>query len=308
MTTTHTASEGHNTPRDTFLYLLSLITLVVSAVSFGMLVYRFIDIAFPDALRQAYYPDSNLTLIRSALAALVVVFPVFIWISVFLHRDVAAHPEKRHLKVRRWLMYLTVFAAALVVIGDLIALIFNFLQGDLTAAFLLKVLAILFIAGSSFWYYLAELQDRQYPREAFRWAIIGVVAAAVVYGFVTVGSPQHQRLIRFDEQKVSNLQMIQSYLVYNYWQQKGSLPATLDQLNDPISNFQVPADPQSGAAYEYRTAGVRSFELCAIFNEAGQYSTGLPAGDENNWQHGAGRVCFQRTIDPALYPVKSPAL
>jgi len=43
--------------------------------------------------------------------------------------------------------------AALVVIGDLVALVYNFMGGDLTARFVLKVGAILVVAGAVFGYY-----------------------------------------------------------------------------------------------------------------------------------------------------------
>ncbi len=291
-----------NAPRDTFLYLLSIITLVASAVSFGTLVFGLINIAFPDPLQP--YVSINYGSIRVALSALVVVFPVFYWVSRFLHKDVIANPEKRDAKIRRWLMYLTVFAAALVAIGDLVTLIYSFLQGDLTTPFLLKILTVFFIAGSSLFYYLSEVKNRVYPRLAFGTVIVVVVAAAVVLGFYKAGSPQSQRLIRFDQQKISSLQGIQSQLVY-YWQQKGSLPADLTALNDSLSKFVVPTDPQTGASFEYHKTGTQTFQLCADFNRPSDESLSprYYYGDEN-WQHGPGRTCFDRTIDQTLYPVK----
>ncbi len=299
---------SRSTPRDTFLYLLGLITLVASAVSFGMLVYQYIDIRFPDILQYGYSaPSANYSLIRTALASLVVVFPVFFWVSRVLHKDVVTEPEKRNLRIRRWLLYFTVFIAGLVVIGDLVTLINSFLNGDLTTAFILKVITIFFIAGSTLFYYLSELQDRVYPRVAFQGVIVAVVVFSLGYGFYVAGSPQSQRLIRFDDQKVNDLQMIQNQIVYVWWQQKGLLPQSLDLLNDPISNFVVPKDMQSGEPYEYHVTNARSFQFCAIFNVSNVPSTtsakptSLPNLD--NWQHGSGRVCFDRNIDATLYPV-----
>jgi len=238
-----------------------------------------------------------------------VLFPVFFWVSRFIHKDVTANPEKQDSKLRKWLMYLTVFAAALVVIGDLIALIYSFLQGDLTTPFILKVVTVFFIAGSSFFYYLSEIRSRKYPRTAFQAVIVAVVVLAVVFGFYKAGSPQNQRLVRFDQQIVNNLQMIQDRLVY-YWQQKGSLPTNLAELNDPISGFSVPVNPQTGDQYEYRTTAARSFQLCAEFNVSSQNDQNIarPSYPQNptfyNWEHNSGYSCFDRTIDPSLYPVK----
>ncbi len=306
--------KASSTPRDVFLYLLGLITLVLSAVSFGALVYQYIDLKFPDVLRYSYsMPSVNFSLIRMALSSLVVVFPVYFWTTRTLHKDVVKEPTKRDIRVRRWLLYFTVFVAALIMIGDLITLIQSFLNGDLTTSFILKVITIFFIAGSILFYYLSELRDRSYPRKAFQAVIVGIVALVLGYGFYLAGSPQSQRLVRFDDQKVYDLSSIQNYIVYNWWQQKGTLPQTLDVLNDPISNFMVPVDPQTNRPYEYHllSQANHSFQLCAEFNKPSDLSinNAFPPVEPKNgvvsgtWSHGIGRVCFDRTIDPSLYPV-----
>jgi hypothetical protein len=128
-----------------------------------------------------------------------------------------------------------------------------------------------------------------------------------------------------DSQKITDLESIQSQIVY-YWQQKGALPSELTELNDSISNYGVPTDPQNGQAYDYVVNNTHTFQLCATFNSDSNnqpqptdgYSVPVPASMPavysatgrdigNNWQHGPGKVCFLRTIDPAFYPVtKNP--
>jgi hypothetical protein len=80
-------------------------------------------------------------------------------------------------------------------------------------------------------------------------------------------------------------------------------------LNNSISGFSAPIDPQTKANYEYniKDATNLSFELCATFNQPSPKEimpTPLyPAGSiGQNWTHSAGRVCFERTIDKQLYP------
>ncbi|MEK7085265.1 MAG: DUF5671 domain-containing protein, partial [Patescibacteria group bacterium] len=63
-----------------------------------------------------------------------------------------------NLRIRKWLVYFTLFAASLFIIGDLIALIYNFLQGELTVRFFLKILTVFFVAGSVFWYYFMDIR------------------------------------------------------------------------------------------------------------------------------------------------------
>ena len=59
--------------------------------------------------------------------------------------------------------------------------------------------------------------------------------------------------------------------------------------------------------YNLVNTTVLFFELCATFNKPSQNNTTkmlypIGAGISQNWDHAAGRVCFQRTIDKQLYP------
>jgi len=148
----------------------------------------------------------------------------------------------------------------------------------------------------------------------FIYFIITVVAASVVAGFFIVGSPQQQRLRRFDERRVQDLQLIQSQIV-NFWQTKQRLPQNLGDLHDDISGFNAPADPQTSDAYTYEITGNLSFRLCSIFNFGNTLGTdenvpramyaepyAKPLGVPDNWDHPEGPHCYDRTIDPELYP------
>lgn len=305
------------------MYLLATILLYGSAWSVGSLLFAYINVAFPDPLN--YYYDAG-GAIRWALALLIIIFPVYFWVARVLFKDTEQDAAKRDIKVRKWLLYLTLFLAALLIIGDLVALIYNFLQGEITMRFLLKVLSILAIGAAIFWYYLYDLRRAAGTfSTAAKWFIRGVLAAVVIIvvaGIVIAGSPFKQRAVRFDQQKVSDLQNIQ-YQIVNYWQAKGVLPKTLDDLRDPIMGFVPPQDPESGAAYTYTTSGKLSFELCAEFHYSsaeeqvgGMASRAVPAapapivgtgrgGIVETWDHAAGHACFPRTIDPQRYPSKA---
>lgn len=312
-----TQNTAKSSPRDVLMHLLLIGLLYVATFNFIRLVFTFIETAFPDPLNTYYDPRGAM---RWPLAILLILFPVFLWISRFLIRDLAAHPEKTDLKIRRWLLYITLFLTAALIIGDLVALVFNFLNGDLTPQFILKIVTVLVVAVAIFYHYLYEL--RRKPTEFSQgarmlgWTTVGVVALAVVAGFVLAGSPFTQRLVRFDAQKVGDLQTIQWQIV-NYWQKKEKLPATLADLNDTISGFKAPVDPQTGDAYRYSVKGPLAFELCAEFNldaetntkiQRGLVPVSYPAALDDSpdvWNHPMGTFCFPRTIDPELYRPKS---
>ncbi len=148
-------------PKDVFLHLLSIVTLYTSATEFLVLVFQYINLAFPDPLEGAYAQTGILSLIRWAIATLIVVFPVHLWTMRYLTKEYEKEPEKRGLRIRKWLVYFTLFAAALLIIGDAVALVNTFLNGELTTRFALKVLAILFVAGSIFGYNLWDLRKHK---------------------------------------------------------------------------------------------------------------------------------------------------
>ncbi len=146
----------------------------------------------------------------------------------------------------------------------------------------------------------------------FVYSVIVIVSAAVIGGFLVVGSPQEERLRRFDEQRVSSLQYIQSE-VLNYWINKGTLPKALSDLRDDLRGIVIPTDPETGTNYVYSVKDKMGFSICANFSRPNNYNdpkTGRPVtsmapyydGLSQNWQHDAGYTCFDRTIDPDYYP------
>ncbi len=153
----------------------------------------------------------------------------------------------------------------------------------------------------------------------FSWFIILVVAVAIVSSFFVVGSPNRERLKKFDALRIDNLIQIQSEIT-DFYQAKGKVPATLDALTDPYRGVTVPVDPETGAAYEYTVKDDESFTLCATFNEEALAGKGVsdiaasavPYPIKNvSWQHPAGHACFDRTIDkdyfkPGTYPAVVP--
>ena len=141
--------------REAFLYLLSFIALYVSAVSFTLLVFSFIDRAFPDPL--SFDGDISPT----TVASIIVAFPLYLLVMWRLSVESAADPERRRSKIRKWLTYLTLIIGAGIIITDLIALLSNLLEGDLTIRIALKVLTIGTITGCIFGYYLWDLQQAE---------------------------------------------------------------------------------------------------------------------------------------------------
>lgn len=144
--------------QEAFMYLLLFLTLYISAISFGTLLYQFINHWLPNPLVDGYATSYQLSTIRQSTAAIIIAYPLFLWLTKKLRDAMNKDPEKRSSKIRKWLTYITLFIAAGVIIGDLIALVFNLLSGDLTLRFVLKVITVGGIAGLIFGYYLWDMK------------------------------------------------------------------------------------------------------------------------------------------------------
>jgi uncharacterized circularly permuted ATP-grasp superfamily protein len=122
-------------------------------------LYRRVDDEFIDPL--TFSPRAAFDGIRWGSSVLVVAAPVFFWLSWLLEKEFRLRPEKRELRIRKWLVYLTLFITAIVIIVDVMILIYNFYGGDLTTQFALKILTVLAVAAAVFGYYLWDLRRGQ---------------------------------------------------------------------------------------------------------------------------------------------------
>ena len=334
-------------PKYFFLSLGVLVTLIASVVSFLNLVFETLNKRFPDVLNATYqygYNTFDYENMRSALATLIIIFPVFLIISYFWCRQSEKGIGAVDDIIRRWVLYLILFLSSIVIIVDLVTLVKYFVAGEITTRFILKVAIALIVALLVGLYYILELRFKdQGSRIKDKAFIIGaifagvggvLVLAAIIFSFMIMGSPAKQRQLRLDDRRISDLQNIQ-WQVINYWQQKEKLPESLKDLKDPLSGFSLPVDPdfEKGINYEYAKKEKLKFELCATFSlpmpkgwrennyyggpvplyEKGMMGGGDmamemiypypgPDGMNESWDHEAGRTCFERTIDPEIYP------
>ncbi|HEU0085903.1 MAG TPA: DUF5671 domain-containing protein [Candidatus Paceibacterota bacterium] len=320
-----------------FLNLGVLITLITSVTSFLNLVFETLNKRFPDVLNSSYqygYSTYDYESIRMSLATLIIFFPAFLIITYYWKKYSRGEMGVLDNTIRKWVIYIVLFLSALVLAIDLVALIRYFISGEITTRFIWKVLVTLFTAILVGKYYIFDLKNNQVfgwniPKSGVIFASVSsiLVIATIVCSFSVMGSPSEQRKYRLDDRRVNDLQNIQ-YQVINFWQQKEVLPENLGALVSPLTGYSIPVEPEfeKGKAYEYSLKGPLTFELCADFSMPmpqgwREYGGGMrpmpyfgkqavmdmaypyPGGGMNeSWDHEAGRTCFERTIDPDIYP------
>lgn len=270
--------QQHTTAKDFFIHLGALITLYVSVISLLNLLFAIINQVFPDAL--SYYPSGESYTVRWTISSLVILFPLYIYLARTITKDILANAFKKDLWIKKWTKYLTLFLTGSAVIVDLIVLLNTFLGGEISVRFILKVLAVLIVAGFTFYYHACDTHKNTN-------VLIGIasalVLASIIGGFLTVGSPAKQRALQFDAQRVSDLQSLK-YEIEAYTQRNKKIPESLKDIS-LTSTYVSIKDPETKAEYEYAILpdGKNSYSLCANF---------ATVSTEDAWQHGIGRTCF----------------
>ena len=143
--------------RDTFLYATMFIMLYLSSYNLANLLFQFINLGFPDP-NITSYPSQIERAIRFNVSALLVAFPVFLFITFKIAKQIEQEPVHQTSPVRKWLTYLTLAIAACFLVGDTISLLNGFLSGILTVRSVLKLLIVAGIAGGLFFYYLSLMR------------------------------------------------------------------------------------------------------------------------------------------------------
>ncbi len=104
----------------TFQYILAFITLYVTAVSLGGMLYYMADKIFPDAATASViYNTIDTYLLKGYIAALIVAFPIFAILFVMVKKEFMAHPEIAGIHSRKVLFYITLVVTFIIMIeGD----------------------------------------------------------------------------------------------------------------------------------------------------------------------------------------------
>lgn len=334
-----TQTAGKIAPHFFFTTLGVVVSLMVATVGFLNLIFETLDHAFPDALNATYqygYQSYTYDGVRTALAIVIIAFPVFFALGNIWRRAIKKGLSHADEVLKKWVVYGLIFLIALTAFVDFIVLVRYFVAGEITLRFVLKVLAVVVTCSLLGAYFVDVLKKSTWHIAKIIPSIaVAVVLLGIVYSFSIIGSPTAQRELRLDQRRIEDLQNIQ-WQVISFYQQKGELPESMQALIDPLQSWgQIPVDPEfdKGLSYEYTMTDKLSFELCATFSRDipkgwQEYNGGpYPMYDRGgfggkdfaisepamapdmigvtneSWSHGEGRTCFERTIDPERYPV-----
>jgi hypothetical protein len=259
----------------------SFVLLGIVTTALGVLYFGVIDHFFADTLNGYSYNYYGSGSIHYAISALVVGYPLYYLTMRLWFRKFREDEGKTESSLTKILTYLALLIASLTIVGDLIATVYTFLQGEISARFFLKALTILIIAGMIFGFYFLERRKIQYrlevPRRVFQLfgaVLTGLIVIGITLGFMSAGTPESVREVRFDEQRASELANLAG-CINSYAQEFEEFPETLEDLGYSTRyGYCSTEDPETGVPYTYNVviplsdvSGGREgvYSLCATF-------------------------------------------
>ena len=279
----------YGSAREAFLLIVYFSLLGMVATQIGGLAFAWIDRFFTDDLtRDAYAYQWASSGMRWSIASLLVGYPIFLLLGWRLAAKKRRDPDRRRSRVRAWLTYVTLIFAAGAFIGDLVAVVYQFLEGGLTTRFAAKAGVVGAISAVILWNFSREAERTSggvdLAGQALAVMSTLVVMALVAWAFSVVRSPAAARERIADETRVTNIiamtRLADCHLTY-FGALKSDFLAMQGALADLAGRQPVaagctesyPYDPSTGAEYRYRVIDGSTYQLCATFEG------GWPEGD-----------------------------
>ncbi|MEI7451994.1 MAG: DUF5671 domain-containing protein [Candidatus Falkowbacteria bacterium] len=258
-----------NSAKFAFYYLLSLITLCFTALSTGQILFQIINKNLPDINGQ-YGTDFSQDVLKFAIAAIIIATPIFFIVSRLIYKDLNSGKLAKDAGIRRWLSYFILLVSSVLIIVYLIVTILGFLNGELTAQFILKVLTVVGISGMTFSFYLYDIRRQIIDKKdkvvkIYTYVAVVIVLVAFASSLFIVESPQKTRNRRIDDQTVNNFSAIDNN-VNSYYAQNAHLPENLEALKSSIGfSENIYTNQITNETYSYEIIATSSYKLCANF-------------------------------------------
>lgn len=149
---------------DAFEHILMFISLYVLAIAFALTLHLFVDRFVPGVPEMYRQPgNADVGMLRGYLAALIVSFPLFAFFFLRITGRTLKNPLIRAIPARKFLIYATLVVAFVIVTGNIINIIYNFLNGNVNLNFFMHFIVTSIVSGSVFAYYLQQVkEDRAY--------------------------------------------------------------------------------------------------------------------------------------------------
>jgi type II secretory pathway pseudopilin PulG len=266
--TKNNSNNMNNNAKYAFYYLLSLVALIFTALSVGMIAFGIIGQTVPDPLNVGSASDG----LKFAISALLIATPIFYFMQKFINKGLVGGELEKDSGVRRWLTYFILLVSSVTILGVFIGIINSFLAGELTLSFILKALSMIIISAAVFSFYFYDIKredvvSKNKVMKIFFIASLALIIIAFVASWFFIESPMQTRAKRLDQNLVNNITGLEN-AINSYNDKYKVLPDTIDQIksnNDIFLDPKTLTDPETGAPIVYQKTGLASFQFCATF-------------------------------------------
>ncbi|MEI6835663.1 MAG: DUF5671 domain-containing protein [Candidatus Falkowbacteria bacterium] len=258
----------NNNAKYAFYYLLSLVALIFTALSVGMIAFGIINQTVADALNTGGVSDT----LKFAISAILIAAPIFFVMQNLISRGLRRGELTKDSGVRRWLTYFILLVSSVIILGVFIGIINSFLAGELTLGFILKALSMIIISASAFSFYLYDIRREDVVTKSkvvriFFWASLVIITAAFIASWFFIESPVLTRAKRLDQNLVNNITSVEN-AVNAYNEKYKKLPDNISQVqsnNDIYLDARSLTDAENGNPIVYQKTSESTFQLCATF-------------------------------------------
>lgn len=301
----------NDTPKQFVMQLGAIVSAYVTLIAFLLLCFSLIDLFIPDFIESYWEVESAGSSARTAIAFLIVSTPTVVYLTRQIQRLRNTTTNIQYAPLMRWLVYLSLFLGSAVLLGYVVGIIVQFLNGELSLRFILKALVASSVIGAAMWYYLKDSEGywEQHPQrlQQVGWALLGTITVVILVSFTIINSPATVREIRIDQEQVQTLREVE-WRIESHLDNNAALPESIATL---YQDDNVPQAPATRDPYSFRFTN-DSYELCATFAEPNPatYSVERPQpkeiftatnrsytiNDYGSWNYEPGRHCFARTV------------
>ena len=263
------STNMNNNAKYAFYYLLSLVALIFTAVSVGMISFGIINDTVADALTMRNGVSDSL---KFAISALIIATPIFFLMQSLINKGLRKGELDKESGVRRWLTYFILLVSSVTILGVFIGVLNNFLAGEFTISFILKSVSMLVISAAVFSFYFYDIKrtnvtDKNLVMRIFFFASLGIIIISFVASWFFIESPVLTRAKRLDQNLVNNITSLEN-AVNSYNDKYKKLPDSLDQVKndrDIYLDIRSLVDPETNVPIVYNKVSDKTFQFCATF-------------------------------------------
>jgi hypothetical protein len=148
---------------DAFEHIVMFISLYIFSTALALILHYMVDKYLSQTALDSYnsYRSSSMDdeYITSCLSAIIVAFPIFLYLFRKITNRTLKNPLLRKNRSRKLLTYMTLIGTFIILVVQAITTVYSFLNGNITFNFLAHFAVTCSISGAIFGYYFSEVKE-----------------------------------------------------------------------------------------------------------------------------------------------------